>query len=237
MNLQRLTVIVPMYNEEATVRGAVERLLKTELPVALETIVVDDGSTDGSIEQISDLAEGGRIKLIRHHRNEGKGAALRTGITHATGDLVTILDADLEYDPADYRALVAAFTEHDAEVVYGTRTFGSHSAFSFWYVIGNRVISLWTSFLFNTWLSDIETCFKMAPLDTWRALELRSSGFGIEAEMTSKFLRSGARIFEVPISYQARTREKGKKLNWTDGVAALLIVLRWRLTPKRKANR
>jgi glycosyltransferase involved in cell wall biosynthesis len=229
MNLQRLTVIVPMYNEEATVRGAVERLLKTELPVALETIVVDDGSTDGSVEQISDLAEGGRIKLIRHQRNQGKGAALRTGITHATGDLVTILDADLEYDPADYRALVAAFTEHDAEVVYGTRTFGSHSAFSFWYVIGNRVISLWTSFLFNTWLSDIETCFKMAPIDTWRALELRSSGFGIEAEMTSKFLRSGARIFEVPISYQA--------LNWTDGVAALLIVLRWRLTPKRKANR
>jgi glycosyltransferase involved in cell wall biosynthesis len=237
MNLQRLTVIVPMYNEEATVRGAVERLLKTELPVALETIVVDDGSTDGSVEQISDLAEGGRIKLIRHQRNQGKGAALRTGITHATGGLVTILDADLEYDPADYRALVAAFTEHDAEVVYGTRTFGSHSAFSFWYVIGNRVISLWTSFLFNTWLSDIETCFKMAPIDTWRALELRSSGFGIEAEMTSKFLRSGARIFEVPISYQARTREKGKKLNWTDGVAALLIVLRWRLTPKRKANR
>lgn len=227
---------MPVYNEAATVRPALERLLKTELPVDLETIVVDDGSSDGSMDRIADLATNDALKIVRHDTNRGKGAALRTGIEHATGDLVTILDADLEYDPADYAELIRAFTEHDADVAYGTRSFGAHSAYSFWYVIGNRMLSLWTSFLFNTWLSDIETCFKMAPLERWRSLDLGASGFGIEAEVTAKFLRDGARVFEVPISYQARTREKGKKLKWTDGVAALLIVLRWRLTPRRKGR-
>ncbi len=227
---------MPVYNEEATVRPALERLLKTELPVSLETIVVDDGSSDGSMDRLPDLPLDDTVKIVRHPSNRGKGAALRTGIEHATGDLVTILDADLEYDPADYAELIKAFTEYEADVAYGTRSFGAHSAYSFWYVIGNRLLGLWTSFLFNTWLSDIETCFKMAPLDRWRSLDLRSSGFGIEAEMTAKFLRQGARVFEVPISYQARTREKGKKLKWTDGVAALLIVLRWRLTPVTKTR-
>jgi dolichol-phosphate hexosyltransferase len=226
---ESISVIIPVLNEAATLRRAVERLLKTDLGLELDVLVVDDGSTDGSIESIEDLIRDGLVRAVRHPRNLGKGAALRTGISEARGDLITVLDADLEYDPADYRQMIRAFVEEQAEVVYGTRSFGAHTAFSFWYVIGNKAVSLWASFLFNTWLSDLETCFKMAPRASWQALELTESGFGIEAEVTGKFLKRGRLIHEVPISYRARGRDQGKKLRWTDGVQALLILLRVRL--------
>lgn len=230
-------MIIPLYNEASTVRPTVERLLKVPLCVALEIIVVDDGSTDGGPLTMSDLADRGDIKLVHHDSNRGKGAAIRTGLGAASGDLVTILDADSEYDPSDYNALVAPVVQGQAVVVYGTRSFGSHTAYSFWYVLGNKFLSLWASFLFNTWLSDVETCFKLAPTDVWRSLELRSSGFGIEAEATAKFLKAGHRIYEVPIKYTARRREEGKKLQWTDGVKALLILTRIRLTGYRRRTR
>jgi glycosyltransferase involved in cell wall biosynthesis len=223
-----LTVVVPVYNESATLRTALERLLKVELPLPVETIVVDDASTDDGAASITDLVESGSIKLVRHPRNLGKGAAIRTGIGHAEGDILTVLDGDLEYDPSDYRALLRPILEGEASVVYGTRSFGSHTAYSFWFVVGNWVLGKWASFLFNTWLSDVETCFKMAETEVWRSLRLRSGGFGIEAEATGKFLRSGHRIYEVPIRYTARTREAGKKLRWTEGIAALGILLRVR---------
>ncbi|MGI8774143.1 MAG: glycosyltransferase family 2 protein [Actinomycetota bacterium] len=226
-----LTVIMPVYNEAATLRQALDRLLKTELPVSLQVVVVDDGSTDGSLASISDLIDGRDVVVVENPRNLGKGAAFRNGLGHATGKYVTILDADMEYDPADYVEVLRPLLDGEADVVYGTRTFGSHTAYSFWYVLGNRFLSLWASFLFNTWLSDIETCFKVAPTDTWRAIGVRSDGFGLEAEVTGKFLRRH-RIYEVPISYRARGREEGKKLNWTDGVIALWILLRVRLFGK-----
>ena len=225
----RLTVVMPVFNERETVRAAAERLLKTNLQVPVELIVVDDGSADGSAEQIADLAADGSLSLIRLERNRGKGAAVRTGLARATGTIATVLDADLEYDPANYRDLLTPLLDGDASVVYGTREFGAHTAYSFWYVLGNKALGFWASFLFNTWLSDVETCFKMTSTETWRSLGLRSRGFGIEAEATAKLLRSGHRIYEVPIHYRARTREEGKKLSWTDGVEALWILLRVRL--------
>ncbi len=228
-NPDTLSVVVPVFNEAERLRESLDRLLKVELPLDLEVIVVDDGSTDGSAATIADLVDEGRVKLITHERNRGKSHAVRTGIAEATGDLLTIFDADLEYDPDDYSELLQPILNGRAEIVYGTRSFGSHTAFSFWYVIGNRFLSFWASFLFNTWLSDIETCFKLAPLEEWRVLDLRTEGFGIEAEVTAKFLRRGHRIFEVPITYQARSREEGKKLTWTDGLQALWILLRIRL--------
>ncbi len=229
MNARLLTVIMPVFNERATLRPAVDRMLKTELPVPTELVVVDDGSTDGGIDTIADLEDGERIVILRRERNQGKGAAVRAGLRSARGDITTILDADLEYDPADLRNLLEPLLAGEATVVYGTRSFGAHTAFSFWYVIGNKVLALWASFLFNTWLSDVETCFKVAGTSLWRELALRSNDFGIEAEMTGRVLGSGHRIYEVPIEYRSRTRGEGKKLSWTDGVRALWILLRVRL--------
>lgn len=220
---------MPVLNEVETIRPALERLLKTDLGIQIDVVVIDDGSTDGSMESIDDLVRDGAVRTVKHATNLGKGAALRTGIAEARGDLVTVLDSDLEYDPADYRPMIRAVVDEHAQVVYGKRSFGAHTAFSFWYVIGNRAVSFWASFLFNTWLSDLETCFKMAWRDIWQSLDLKESGFGIEAEATGKFLSRGHRIHEVPISYRARGREEGKKLNWTDGVQALLILLKIRL--------
>ncbi len=228
-----LTVLIPVLNEVATLRSALERLLKTDLGLMLEVVVIDDGSTDGSVQSIEDLL-GDTVSVVSHPVNRGKGAALRTGIAAARGDLLTVLDADLEYNPADYRAMIAAIVEDEAEVVYGKRSFGTHSAYSFWYVIGNKAVSFWASFLFNAWLSDLETCLKMSWLDTWKSLNLRQNGFGIEAEATARFLLSGRRIQEVPIKYRARNREQGKKLQWTDGVEAVLILLKIRVLEGRR---
>jgi dolichol-phosphate hexosyltransferase len=229
MNARLLTVIMPVFNERATLRTAVDRMLKTDLPVPSELVVVDDGSTDGGIDTIADLEDGERVLIHRRQRNQGKGAAVRAGLRSARGDITTVLDADLEYDPADLRKLLEPLLAGDATAVYGTRSFGAHTAFSFWYVIGNKVLALWASFLFNTWLSDVETCLKVAGTSLWRELDLRSKDFGIEAEITGKVLGSGHRIYEVPIEYRSRTREEGKKLSWIDGVRALWILLRVRL--------
>jgi dolichol-phosphate hexosyltransferase len=226
---QVLTIVVPVFNEVRTLRMAIDRLLATELPVAKQVIVVDDGSTDGSVETICDLVQTGEVELLTHPTNRGKGAAVRTAIDVATGDILTILDADMEYSPRDYVALLAPILDGDARVVYGTRTYQGHTAYSFWYVLGNRAVNIWASFLFNSWLSDVETCFKVANTELWRRAQIRSDGFGLEPEVTGKFLKAGERIYEVPINYAARTREQGKKLRWVDGVAALLILLRVRL--------
>jgi len=230
---ESLSVLIPVLNEVETLRPALDRLLKTELGIRLDIVVIDDGSTDGSLEAIQDLVEAGTVRAIRHPVNRGKGAALRSGIAEAQGDVLTVLDADLEYDPGDYRLMLQVVVEDQAEVVYGTRSFGAHTAFSFWYVVGNKAVSFWASFLYNTWLSDLETCFKMAWRDIWTDLELTQNGFGVEAEATARFLRAGHLIHEVPISYRARSRADGKKLKWTDGVHALAILLRIRLSTRR----
>lgn len=229
MRPEKLTIVMPVYNERATLRRAVERVLDVEFPLPCELMLVDDGSTDGCLETVKDFHEAGELRIVRQPHNKGKGAALRRGIAEAGGDLMTVLDADLEYDPEDFLPMLDAVLIEDARVVYGKRSFGGHAAYSFWYVLGNKLLAFWASFLYDAWLSDIETCLKVAPTELWREMSLESSGFGIEAEVTGKFLRKGERIFEVPITYRARGREEGKKLTWTDGVAALWILLRIRL--------
>jgi glycosyltransferase involved in cell wall biosynthesis len=226
--VKTLTVVVPVYNEAATLRESLNRLLDVEMPVRTEVLIVDDGSTDDGLDSVTDLEADGQVRVFRHKRNLGKSRAVLTGIDHATGDYLTVLDADLEYDPQDYKKLLHPVLAALASVAYGTRTFSGHTAFSFWYVIGNRLLSLWASFLFNTWLTDVETCFKVAPIEEWRSLNLSTNRFGIEAEATGKFLRRGHRIYEVPISYQARSRAEGKKLKWIDGLEAFWILFRIR---------
>ena len=232
MDYQSLTVVMPCYNELATLRTALDRLLAVEMPLPTEVLVVDDGSTDGCLDTIKDLVEDGAVRLIRQPTNQGKGAALQRGFQEATGDLLTILDADLEYDPADFPSLIRPITEGETRVVYGARSYGGHAAYSFWFVLGNKMLAVVASALFDAWLTDIETCLKVAPTALWREVEITSKGFGIEAEVTGKFLKMGERIFEGPISYRARGREEGKKIQWTDGLEAIWILARIRFSKK-----
>jgi glycosyltransferase involved in cell wall biosynthesis len=226
-----LSVLIPVYNEARTL----ERLLDAveERPEVSELVIVDDGSTDGTPEILGTRAFKVRAQVIRHERNRGKGAALRTAIAAATGDVALVQDADLEYDPAEFPLLLAPIERGRAEVVYGSRSFAAHSAYSFWFVIGNKLVTLCTNVLFNSYLSDIETCYKLMPLSVWRSLDLQSDRFDIEPEITAKLLKSGHRIYEVPISYAARGRVEGKKLTWRDGVTALWTLSRIRVAPGR----
>ncbi len=222
-----LSVLIPVYNEEATLARLLDAV--EARPEVTELVIVDDASTDRTPEILGARAFTKPVRLVRHPENRGKGGALRTAIAAATGEYAIVQDADLEYDPADYPRLLEPVRRGRARVVYGTRTFSSHSAYSFWYVMGNKLVTLATNVLYNTYISDMETCYKLMPLDTWRALGLRRGGFSIEPEITAKLLRRGERIYEVPISYAARSREEGKKLTWRDGLEALwtLTVLRW----------
>ena len=226
----KLSVLVPVHNEERTLSALLDAV--EAQPEVGELVVVDDGSTDGTREILA--ARDWRVpaQVIRHGTNRGKGGAIRTALAAATGDLVLIQDADLEYDPADYPRLLEPFERRGAEVVYGTRSFSSHTAYSFWFVMCNKAVTLWSNLLFNSYLSDLETGYKVMPLETWRSLDLQANGFDIEPEITAKLLRGGHRIYEVPISYAARSREEGKKLTWQDGVKALWTLGRLRLTPR-----
>lgn len=228
----KLSILVPVYNEEATLARALDRILAVDYPCDVEVVVVDDGSTDATPKVLEEYADRGLL-IHRHPINRGKGGAIRTAADLATGDHIIICDADLEYDPADIPALLEPVLRGDAEVVYGTRTFGSHTSYSFWYVMGNKAVTMFANVLFNCYISDLETCFKLLPLSLYRDLRIRSAGFGMEAEITGKLLRRGYRPYEVPITYRARSREEGKKLTWRDGVEALLILLRCRLAPPR----
>jgi glycosyltransferase involved in cell wall biosynthesis len=207
MSVHRLTIAVPVYNERERVGPALKELLSTSFPVEVEIIVVDDGSSDGTADTISGIALPENVRLIRHEKNQGKGAALRTALQAATGDLFVPFDADLEYQAADLVRCLEPLIAGETELVYGTRAFGSHTSFNFWYVVGNKFLNLWANVLFNCYISDLETCYKMASTEILRGLDLRASGFDIEAEVTAKLLRAGYRPFEVPIGYKARSRD------------------------------
>ena len=224
----KLSILMPVYNEAETLSYAVKRVLDVSYPCDMELVLVDDGSTDGSSDIVAQL-EDPRLTKGVHPANRGKGAALQTAAALASGDYVIICDADLEYSPSDIPALLRPIIEGEAEVVFGTRSFGSHTAYSFWYVMGNKAVTMAANVLYNSWLSDLETCFKLMPLEMYKALDLRQAGFGVEAEIAGKLLRSGIRPYEVPVSYKARGREEGKKLTWRDGVEALWILLQLRL--------
>ncbi|HEU0240305.1 MAG TPA: glycosyltransferase family 2 protein [Micromonosporaceae bacterium] len=224
----KLSILVPIYNEEASALRALDLALDVVYPCEVEFIVVDDGSTDGTPRLLADVSDK-RVQVFTHNRNQGKGAAIATAVGHATGDYLIPLDADLEYDARDIPSLLQPVLEGRAEVVYGNRTFGSHSAYSFWYVVGNKAMTLAANVMFNCYISDLETCFKLIPADLYRTMKIRSRGFGMEAEVTGKLLRRRIRPYDVPISYTARSREQGKKITWRDGVAALGILARERI--------
>ncbi|MFO7270968.1 glycosyltransferase family 2 protein [Sphaerobacter thermophilus] len=230
MRLQKLSVILPVYNEVDTLGEIIEQIRAVELPCDREIIAVDDCSTDGSREYL--LAEAARSRdliVLTHDRNLGKGAAVRTALGAITGDVVVIQDADLEYDPRDYTRLLRPIQEGRSKVVYGSRFLGEHKAMYFWHAVGNRFLTLTTNILFNTTLTDMETCYKVFTADVARSIKLRSNRWGFDPEITAKILKQGHRIYEVPVAYNGREFWEGKKITWKDGLTVLATLLRYRL--------
>lgn len=224
-----LSVLMPVYNERTTVVEAIEQVLGTDFIVGgFELIVVDDGSTDGTADELAARSWPVTVRVVTHGQNRGKGAALRTALGYARGTWSVIMDADLEYDPSDLSVVLEPLVAGEADAVFGTRGFQSHSAYSFWYVAGNKVVTLAANLLYNSWISDIMTCHKAMSTELFRSLDLGESGFGIEPEITARLLRRGIRIYEVPIAYRARLRGEGKKLTALDGLRVLRTLARCR---------
>jgi glycosyltransferase involved in cell wall biosynthesis len=228
-----LSVIMPVSNEAVTIAVALTRV--QAVPIAKQVVVVDDGSTDGTRLILERLhAEGMIDVLVMHEHNRGKGAAVRTGIEHATGDIIVVQDADLEYDPFELPCLMEPILDGRADAVFGSRFMGGPArVLYFWHRVGNGVLTLLSNMLTNINLSDMETCYKMVRADLMKALPLRTDRFGIEPELTARLAQAGARIYQVPISYNGRTYEEGKKIGWKDGVAAFWHILRANLLSPR----
>src|SRR4051812_16682303 len=223
-----LSVVMPAYNERDTIEEIIRSVLA--VPIRTELIVVDDGSRDGTRDILSRLAAELGFKLVLQPKNAGKGAALRRGFEEVTGDLVVIQDADLEYSPEELPELIALICQGRADVVYGSRFLGRHRVFLFTHYAGNWLLTLLTNILYNTMLSDMETCYKAMRTSVLRSFALRSNGFGIEPELTAKIFKRGYRVYEVPITYDGRGYEEGKKIGWRDGVVALWVLLRYRFS-------
>jgi glycosyltransferase involved in cell wall biosynthesis len=224
----KLSVIIPVYNEKNTVLELLRRVEAVPLSLDKEIIVVDDFSTDGTREVLGGLGRPD-IKVLFHAKNMGKGSALRTGFSEATGDIVLVQDADLEYDPAEYPGLLAPILDGRADVVYGSRFLGGpHRVLFFWHSVGNRFLTSLSNVVTNLNLTDMETCYKVFRGDVLRKLSLKSRRFGFEPEVTIKVAKLKCRIYEVPISYAGRNYSEGKKIGWKDGVAALWHIMRYR---------
>jgi glycosyltransferase involved in cell wall biosynthesis len=224
-----LTILMPVYNERSTIEPAIAAALSADLPVERELLVIDDGSTDGTRELLRERSWPAGVRVLFHERNRGKGAAVRTGLGEAAGRFSAILDADLEYSAADLAALLEPLLADEARVVFGSRAFTSQSSFSFWYVMGNKAVTMATNVIYNCWISDVMTCQKVLRTDLFRSLDLRERGFGIEPEIAARVLRAGEQIFEVPVEYRARSREQGKKLTAVDGLRVMRTLLRCRV--------
>jgi glycosyltransferase involved in cell wall biosynthesis len=227
--LRKLSVVVPVYNERNTLVEVLRRMRAVELPdgIEREIIVVDDGSTDGTRDVLRQLGDS-TVRIVLHDANKGKGAALRTAFTHATGEYILVQDADLEYDPEDWPKLLNPVLRGRARVVYGSRFTGERRNMLLLHWIGNRFLSMVTNVLFNTTLSDMETCYKLIERDLIEQMKLQSNKFDIEAEISAKILKRGIRIYEVPISYSGREFDEGKKITWRDGFAALYTLVKYR---------
>jgi len=233
----RLSVLVPVFNEETTIEDVVARLQAISL--SMEIIAIDDASIDGSAAVLERLLAAGRIHVLeRHPVNRGKGAAIRTGIARATGDVIVIQDSDLEYDPADLPPLLKPIMDGRADAVYGSRFQGGpHRVLYFWHSVGNGLLTLLSNMLTNVNLTDMETCYKLVRADLMKRLPLTADRFGFEVEITARLAQAGARIWELPISYSGRTYAEGKKITWRDGVAAFFHILRYNLFPPAGAWR
>jgi glycosyltransferase involved in cell wall biosynthesis len=225
-----LSIIMPVFNEKATIIQAVRRALDAELPVEkVEVIVVDDGSTDGTLELLRAEPWPERVRIIELGTNSGKGSAVRAGADEARGTFLAVLDADLEYHPDDFADLLTPLIDGELDAAVGTRVWQAHSAFSYWYVTGNRLINTAANILYNAYLSDFGCCLKVIRTDLFRSLDLREPGFGFDAELVARLLRRRSRIYEVPVRYRARGREEGKKITTRDGMRILVVFVRCRL--------
>ena len=222
---------MPVYNEAATVEEAIREVVEAPLPVSIELIVVDDGSTDGTRELLGSREWPDNVSVVLHDRNRGKGAAVRTGLTHATGDFSAIFDADLEYDPKDLNQLLEPLLAGEANAVFGSRAFAGHTSHSFLYVLGNKFVTLVCNVLFNVYIGDIMTCHKAIETELFKSLDLRANGFTIEPEITARLLQAGERIYEVPVRYRARTHPEGKKLTSRDGLLVVAKLIQCRVAP------
>ena len=216
---------MPVYNERTTVETIIRRVLT--VPLRIQLIVVDDGSKDGSAEILDRLHKELSFSLV-HQANAGKGAALRRGFAEATGDLVVIQDADLEYSPEEFPELIDLICKGHADVVFGSRFIGRHRVFLFTHYLGNRIVTLATNVLYNTMLTDMETCYKVMRIEVLRSFTVESNGFGIEPELTAKIFKRGYRVYEVPITYAGRGYDEGKKITWKAGFEALWVLLKYR---------
>ena len=222
----KLSVVMPVFNEKETIREILSQVRAVNL--VSEIIVVDDFSTDGTREVLQDEASKGDVTLVLHDRNRGKGAAVRSGLERLTGDIVIIQDADLEYDPRDYPTLIRPIVEGRVKVVYGSRFIGPRKDMLFAHWLGNQLLTLITNIMFDTTLSDMETCYKVLRADVAKALSIKSDRWGIDPEITAKVLKRGNRIFEVPISYYGREFYEGKKISWRDGFVVLWTLIKYR---------
>ncbi len=234
-DFKKLSIVIPVYNERETLREVVEQVQAVQIPLGKEIILVDDCSTDGTKEVIESVlcdekCDENLVKIY-HSENKGKGAALRAGIDAASGDIILIQDADLEYDPKDYPRLLQPILEGKADVVYGSRFVGSeaHRVLYFWHMIGNRTLTLLSNMVTNLNLTDMETCYKVFRREIITQLDLREDRFGFEPEVTTKISRLGCRIYEVGISYNGRTYDEGKKIGWRDGLSALRCIIKYSL--------
>lgn len=226
----KLSILMPAFNERATVEAAIADALTADLPIeSRELVVVDDGSTDGTREILHENSWPENVRVLYHDRNRGKGAAVRTALAHATGEYAAILDSDLEYRASDLTPVLGPLLAGEANVVFGTRAWSAHAAFSFWYVLGNKGVTLATNVIYNCWISDVMTGHKAMRTELFRSLPLREPGFAIEPEIAARVLRAGERIYEVPITYRARSRAEGKKLTALDGARVLRTLIRCRI--------
>ena len=229
-----LSIIIPVYNEKQTLKALVEKVQSLDLSslnLDRELIMVDDCSQDGTLDVAQGLADEGKIRLIRHQKNQGKGAALQTGFQNARGDILLIQDADLEYNPEEYPKLLKPILDGKADVVYGSRFMGGepHRVLYFWHYLGNKFLTLLSNITTNLNLTDMETCYKVFRSEVLKAISLKEKRFGFEPEVTAKVARLGCRIYEVGISYTGRTYTEGKKINWKDGLRALWCIFKYAL--------
>lgn len=221
-----VSIVIPVFNERDTIQEILRRIRSTDMPK--ELVIVDDASTDGTWELLTEEARSPDTRLFRHRVNLGKGGAVRTALANVRGDIVLIQDADLEYDPRDYKVLLRPILEGRSQAVYGSRFLGEHKAMYFWHAVGNRFLTFVTNILYDSTLTDMETCYKVFTREIADGLKIQQNRWGIDPEITAKILRQGVRIYEVPIAYNGRESWEGKKISWKDGFVVLATLIRYR---------